>query len=436
MKKKSKYRNYILIIIISAAILAITLILTSQKLLQADRNFTQLILEENKAFLISTLRFGHGLMAQTGVDRYDDLIDLALKSKFIHYLAVLDKEGTVIAQSESLSLFGSRHSYDTGRLGDGVILQKNHDFLLISYEGEKIVSKRQTKRHGARPAKSKGEAHIHPSWFLVGLDISVFEKHYHDTLIQTVGVGAGIFLFGTLIIIFFGILQRYELANLSIERLQKIERVLSNFVPDIAKKIIKRDPEKALLDKYIQDATVLFLDIEGFSTFLQRYPQEKVNRAVEFYFSLFFDLIQKYEGDINETAGDGMMVIFLHPDPKQHAINAVQTALEINKKCRQVSKMTDDDLFPIQVNIGISSGKSYLGSTKIRGSRGDRWTFTASGSVTILAARLSEFGHKGQILSSEETARRINGRFSMASLGKVVLKNLQDSGEIFQIKSP
>jgi class 3 adenylate cyclase len=74
-----------------------------------------------------------------------------------------------------------------------------------------------------------------------------------------------------------------------------------------------------------------------------------------------------------------------------------------------------------------------LGSTKIRSTAGDRWTYTASGAITILAARLSEHGGGGQILIGEETARRIGETFPLVSLGRVKLKNLEDSGEIFQI---
>jgi len=253
---------------------------------------------------------------------------------------------------------------------------------------------------------------------------------------QTVGVGIIFLLFGALVIVYFGIIGRYELAHLSIERLSKIKSVLGNFVPEIAKNMIEKDPEKALLNRYVQDATVLFLDIEGSTTLLKRYPQETVNRVIESYFSRFFDLIRRNGGDVNETAGDGMMVIFLDPDPVKHARNAVQTAVEIQDYCVGISETGDSNLFPIQVNIGISSGEVHLGSTKMRGTESDRWTFTASGATTILAARLSDYAHGGQTLASEETARRIQEEYLLVNLGKVPLKNLEDSGQLFQVMPP
>jgi class 3 adenylate cyclase len=218
------------------------------------------------------------------------------------------------------------------------------------------------------------------------------------------------------------------------ERLDKIKSIMAHFIPETAKRVIEQDPEGALLDKYIQDATVLFLDIEGFSTLVQKYPHEQINRAIELYFSLFLDMIQKNGGDINETAGDGMMVIFLHPNADRHAENAIRTAMEIKTKCRDVANGSNSDLFPVSVNVGISSGDVYLGSTKLRGTEGDRWTFTASGPVTILAARLSEYGRGGMILISQETARRVGKSFSLHSVGTPVLKNLKDSGEVFEVR--
>jgi class 3 adenylate cyclase len=234
-------------------------------------------------------------------------------------------------------------------------------------------------------------------------------------VVQTAGTGAAFLLLGILLIIFLGIIQRYELAHLAIEKLHKIKRVLGHFVPETAKDIIEKDPEKkGLLDK----------------------SQEKINRAIESYFSTFLDVIQKNRGDINETAGDGMMVIFQDPDPVQHAKNATQTALQIWEKCIKMPENGDPDLFPIQVNIGIQSGEAYLGSTKMRSNEAERWTFTASGAVTIMAARLANYARGGQVLIAQDTARRVEKFFSLSPLGKISLKNIKDSGEVYEMDLP
>jgi class 3 adenylate cyclase len=70
------------------------------------------------------------------------------------------------------------------------------------------------------------------------------------------------------------------------------------------------------------------------------------------------------------------------------------------------------------------------------GTEAERWTFTASGEVTNLAARLEQYAQGGQILIGEETARRVEGLFSMKRLGEISLKNLKNSGEIFEVSLP
>jgi class 3 adenylate cyclase len=218
------------------------------------------------------------------------------------------------------------------------------------------------------------------------------------------------------------------------ERLDKIKNVMANFVPETMKSIIEKNPEEMHLDRYVQEATVLFLDIEGFTTLLHTYSTETVAQVIEKYFSKFYDIIQQYGGDINETAGDGMMVIFLENDPLKRSHNAIQAAREIRDCCLSPSVEKEKDLFPIQVNIGICSGEVHIGPTKIKGTRGDRWTFTASGSVTVMAARLSDYARGGQILVGEGTARRAEKFFPLTHLGKVELKNFKLPVDVYLVK--
>ena len=442
MKIKYRPRLYLWIVILSSVTLAVTLTITSIKIVRGGKSFNKVIHEENKAFVINTVRFGHGVMTHMGAETYESLIDLALKSKIIQFMGVLDEKGNIIAQSEPLSGLHLLETYDVRQLKDGAILEKTKNFHLMSYKaGPEIVpDKEHMKHHATMISKSammgKHQDAPKPAWFLVGMDTSAFSRHNRDMVTQTVGAGVAILLLGTTIIIFLGIIQRYELAHLSIEKLQKIKRVLGHFVPRTAKNIIEKDPgKKGLLDKYVQDASVLFLDIEGFSLLLEQYSYEKINRVIEIYFSKFLDLIWKNGGEVNETAGDGMMAIFLDPDSVQHARNAVRTALEVQEECLNTLKDKTPDRFDIRVNIGIHSGKVYLGSTKMRGSEGERWTFTASGSVTVMAARLSDYAQNGQILLGEETARRVEKDYPLHSIGKIPLKNIKDSGEIYEIFS-
>jgi class 3 adenylate cyclase len=80
---------------------------------------------------------------------------------------------------------------------------------------------------------------------------------------------------------------------------------------------------------------------------------------------------------------------------------------------------------PIAVHMGLNSGRATVGSTRFEGLRGTRWTFTASGPVTNLAARLGAAAAPGTILVGPETAARVGRHFILEPIGQQVFKNLE-----------
>jgi class 3 adenylate cyclase len=86
---------------------------------------------------------------------------------------------------------------------------------------------------------------------------------------------------------------------------------------------------------------------------------------------------------------------------------------------------------PIALHIGINSGIALVGPTKLEGASGARWTYTASGSVTNLAARITELGQGGDIFVGPETARRIERHGAVRPLGPRSLKNIQEAVRIY-----
>ena len=216
--------------------------------------------------------------------------------------------------------------------------------------------------------------------------------------------------------------------------LEHVKKSLDRFVPETVRRAIEANPDAPSLAKQAKDVTVLFLDIEGYTRLSEELPRPALNALVERYFSLFLTTIRAEEGDINETAGDGLMIIFQAGAPDVHAAAAVRAALAIREQTIAANRNTDPTHPPIQVNIGISSGECDVGTTRFEGPAGERWTFTASGSVTNLAGRLGDRATGGQILLAAETARRVRDRFSMRSVGALALKNLSHPVEAWEVQ--
>jgi class 3 adenylate cyclase len=218
-----------------------------------------------------------------------------------------------------------------------------------------------------------------------------------------------------------------------VELLEHVKTHLGKFVPAAVRQIIERDPTAPALDKHEQDVTVLFLDIAGYTSISEALDQEQVNYLIERYFSSFLDDIYAHQGDINETAGDGLMIIFQHDDPRAHASAAVRTALAIRDKTRHINAELAETYTPIAVNMGINSGVAAVGSTKFESAIGTRWTFTASGPVTNLAARIGAHASDGGIYIGAETARRLAEAFVLCDLGPQTFKNMREPVEVYEV---
>ena len=203
----------------------------------------------------------------------------------------------------------------------------------------------------------------------------------------------------------------------------------AKFVPEAVKRLVAENPDAPELGtKREREVTVLFLDISGYSRLSEELPADALNELVERYFSAFLDRIQEMGGDINETAGDGFMAIFQDAD---HATRSVDAALALLQATAALN--SDADQHPLQIHMGLNTGTALVGSTRFEGARGTRWTFTASGPVTNLAARLAGAAEAGQALIGADTARFLTDRYRLEDLGRKQLKNIADPVEVYRI---
>ena len=153
--------------------------------------------------------------------------------------------------------------------------------------------------------------------------------------------------------------------------------------------------------------TVLFADIRSFTTYGESHSAREVVALLNAYFTAIVPIIERHQGVLNQYAGDGIMVIYGAPDDvPDHALQAVQTAIEI---VRQVHAMqttwTDHDFPNFRIGVGIQTGRVVAGTV---GSP-HRLDYTAIGDVINTAARIeSETKRQGcEILIGLETYREL-----------------------------
>lgn len=90
---------------------------------------------------------------------------------------------------------------------------------------------------------------------------------------------------------------------------------------------------------------------------------ETLDALVERYFGAFLDEIVKHGGDVSETAGDGLMVIFHEGD---HPRAAVETARAIHRRAAELNAALAPAMEPLAMHIGVNTGPALLGARPLK----------------------------------------------------------------------
>lgn len=219
--------------------------------------------------------------------------------------------------------------------------------------------------------------------------------------------------------------------------LEQLKGELAKFVPDAVKRLLEENPDATELEKRTAEVSVLFLDISGYSRLAEQLDARRLNQLVQTYFSSFLEVIQSHHGDVNETAGDGLMVIFqAERGGLDHALNATRAALAIRQRTAQLNEEYGGVFPAVALHMGINTGEALVGATKLTGPAGPRWTFTATGPTTNVAARLAALADAGDIVVGPVTAERIRGHVVLERLGERTLKNVAAPVMVHRVVPP
>lgn len=231
-------------------------------------------------------------------------------------------------------------------------------------------------------------------------------------------------------------LESLQESRQRVELLEQIQGQLAKFVPDAVTRLLARDPNATELEKRTVEVSVLFLDVAGYTRLSEQLDPRKLNQLVQIYFSSFLEIIRGYHGDVNETAGDGLMVIFQEREGVDHALEATRAAFAVRQRAVALNDEYSGVFPAVQLRMGINTGEALVGATKLGGPSGQRWTFTASGPTTNVAARLADTAAGGEIIVGPVTAERIHQHFVLEDLGARALRNVSAPVRLYRVIPP
>ncbi|MDP6429750.1 MAG: adenylate/guanylate cyclase domain-containing protein [Rhodospirillales bacterium] len=213
-----------------------------------------------------------------------------------------------------------------------------------------------------------------------------------------------------------------------------IKETFGRYVPEqVAEAILLNRGEFEPQNKL---ATILYTDIEGFTSICERLSPADIVELLNEYFNLVIGVIDRHGGIVNQFQGDALLVTYNVPvENQEHALAAVRTALEIQERLaahdfKAAGKMN--------TRIGVNTGHVFAGSV----GAGDRLNYTVHGDAVNIAARLEQLNKQfGTIvLISEETkslAEKLageTGEFEFRAMGAMPIRGKTEEISVYSAK--
>lgn len=206
--------------------------------------------------------------------------------------------------------------------------------------------------------------------------------------------------------------QRY-LERIKLEQ-EKAEDLLLTILPSsIASRL--KSGERNIVDS-VPAASVMFIDIVGFTTIAAKTSPDKTVALLNSLFSSFDRLVDTHGLEKIKTIGDAYMAVAGVPQPTEdHAVRAARMALAVQHSLVEFNLQHGVDW---SVRIGLHSGPVMAG---IIGSR--KFAYDLWGDTVNLASRLESQGRAGWVQISGDTVKLIESEFNVSPIGLVDIRN-------------
>lgn len=209
---------------------------------------------------------------------------------------------------------------------------------------------------------------------------------------------------------------------------------LSRFVPtEVVRQVRSSEKRVEAGQGEVRQATILFTDIEGFTTISESLSPEQLIGTLNEYFAVVVEPIERYNGVVNQFQGDAILASFNLPEAHpEHAANALRAAIEIQTA---LENRTFGDGITLKSRIGINSGTVVGGLV----GTGNRLGYTVHGDDVNLAARLEQLNKEyGTRLLVSETTAELAGwdRFPFKRIGEVQVRGRKTPTTIYTLPAP
>lgn len=243
------------------------------------------------------------------------------------------------------------------------------------------------------------------------------EKQKNQKIVVLASMGM-IFLIGILTFVLYRRNNFIRKTNLIIEKEKnRADHLLKNILPEgTAKELMDFGKVKS---KKFETVSVLFADFKGFTLHAEHLSPEDLVKSVDFYFSKFDDIIEKYGIEKIKTLGDCYMCACGLPYPlEKHAQKLILAAKDFLDFVASAKEINPENTTRFDLRVGISSGTVVAGVVGKKKFAYDIW-----GDTVNIAARMESSSEIDKINISEDTFQLVKSDFNCTYRGEILVKN-------------
>lgn len=258
-------------------------------------------------------------------------------------------------------------------------------------------------------------------------DFEVSQKQVEVDLLNQTKKTQRIIVYATIVALFLiflialGLNKRYKFikqTNIIIEgEKNRSDNLLLNILPEETAFELKNNGKVEA--KKFDSVTVLFTDFEGFTKYAENLSPEQLVESVDYYFTKFDEIIEKYGLEKIKTVGDAYMCAGGLPYPTvDHAYKMTLAAIEIVEFVEMSKNTISHDKTRYNIRIGINTGPVVAG---VVGSK--KFSYDIWGDTVNIASRMEANSEPGRINISENTFELIKDKFQCDYRGEIEVKN-------------
>jgi adenylate cyclase len=197
-------------------------------------------------------------------------------------------------------------------------------------------------------------------------------------------------------------------------------------------KSLLESPEGLKLGGERRKLTLVMTDLRGFTSMAGGLAPEQVVVVVNRYLGTMVEVIQQYQGTIDEFIGDAIFILFGAPIQREDdAERAVACAMAMQLAMEGVNAQNRAEELPeVEMGIGIHTGEVVVGNI---GSE-KRSKYGVVGSHVNLTGRIESYTVGGQVLISEATLHEVGPIVRVAEKIEVAAKGIDKPVAIYNAR--